>query len=235
MKQSVTIPLGALSLSGVIYLPPKFSKGVVFIHGGGRFNLERYAFLQHYFELHSIASLVFDCRGCGLSDGVFEESSLRNRMNDAEAALTYFQNLTSLPIQNIYVWGSSMGAHIASRLIDTNPQIAGVILQSGAAYGLEAEHLPMNEEFSAFIRKPDSWKNSPAFSTLEKFKGKLLVVYGADDALIPEGVKEHYRQLCKSQDDFIELEGGIHTLLRPQNERQKKALVKLAEVAVKFI
>lgn len=235
MFKKVRFLSGELELCGIIALPKVFNKGVVFLHGGGRSNVRRYTYLQHYFELKQIASLAFDSRGCGQSQGSFEEGSLSNRIVDAEAALTYFQQQTALSLSNIFIWGSSMGGHIACLLSEKYPHLEGIVLQSAAAYGNEAESLKFNQEFSQFIRQPQSWRYSPAFTTLAKFKGRILVVYAEHDTVIPEEVKEQYKTFCKRKKDDITIKGGTHNLLRPQNPTEQQALEDLAKLSAQFI
>jgi uncharacterized protein len=235
VRKDITFLSDNIKLFGVLVVPQRAQRGVIFFHGGGHASTKRYSFLQTYFEKVGIASLSFDFRGCGQSQGSFEDGSLVNRLIDAENALLFFQNQTGLAIDNIFVWGSSMGGHIACRLTEKYPKLAGVILQSAAAYGVSAENVLLNDEFSNMIRQEKSWENSPAFQALEKFAGKKLVVFGERDVVIPEEVKIEYKRLSQHNGKYICIEGGSHTLLHPQNEVQQLALEKLSEIAAQFI
>lgn len=233
MTEKVTFLSDSLLLSGVLTASKPSTIGALFLHGGGHSDKTRYAFLQSFFEKYGIASFAFDFRGCGESEGEFKNSSLTNRRRDAVAALEFFKQQTSLQDQHIYLWGSSMGAHVACRVVDNLPHIKGLILQSPAAYGAGAESLELNEQFTALIQRENSWINSPAFTSLEAFNGKILAVYGKHDDVIPEGVQQRYKQICHEKGGkVVLLRGGTHRLLSPQIKSQKLALVELAKSAV---
>lgn len=224
-----------LKLVGVLALPKAQAKcGVIFLHGGGHANYTRYKYLQEKLLEKNVVSLAFDMRGCGESEGTFSDSSLINREKDTGQALKYFREKNGLDASETYLWGSSMGAHVACKL-SNKLTIKGLVLQSPAAYGKFAESLPLGEKFTKEISVPSSWENSPAILELSKFGGSVLVVFGKDDTVIPEEVKKLYRSSIKSTDKFVILDGGAHTLLRPQNDDEKKTLEQLGDIAVDFI
>lgn len=236
MTKEVTFQSDSLSLSGILTIPKAPSVGVLFLHGGGHSNKTRYAFLQSYFGERTIASFAFDFRGCGKSEGEFKNGSLANRYTDAISALQFFKQQTSLDDNHIYLWGSSMGAHVACRVVDDFPNIKGLILQSPAAYGGDAELLELDETFTALIRRENSWIDSLAFASLERFRGRILVVYGEQDNVVPERVQIQYKQICQQKGgSVVTLQDGAHRLLNPQTEVQKLALVELAKSAVLFL
>lgn len=223
-----------LKLFGRLCLPKTFKVGVVFLHGGGQSNALRYEFLQSEFEKNNITSLAFDFRGCGKSEGNFEDGSLKNREVDAKNAINYFIKKSKLNIDQIYIWGSSMGGHVACKLTQEF-NFKGIILQSAAAYSLESENVKLNEEFTKLITKENNWTDSPAFKALTDFKNKKLVVYGQNDDVIPEGVKNKYKSILSANDKYTEIEKVGHKLLRPDNKDEIIALEKLAIVGIEFI
>lgn len=235
MKMNITIQSDGLKLHGRLTKPNSQTKcGVVFLHGGGNANATRYEYLQERLLANNIASLAFDMRGCGKSEGKFTDSSLVNREHDAHNAIKSFCNHTALDVSQIYLWGSSMGAHVACKLCNKFP-FKGLILQSPATYGSEIEELPLNEEFTKALHRPFSWKNSPAIEELSKFVGKILVIFGQSDNVIPIEVKKLFNQAIKSSDHFIVLNSGTHTLLRPSSTKEQKTLEQLSNVAIDFI
>lgn len=235
MFQKISFPSNHNKISGVLSLPDKYTTGVVFLHGGGKANLKRYEYLQKVFHKKGIASLVFDFMGCGESEGKFEDGSLNQRIRSAHGATNFFLKRTNLTTKDIYLWGSSMGAHVACRLLE-DLQVKGVILQSAAAYNKEAESKKFNEEFTSAIQKPITWEKSPAFKALETFNGKILVVYGENDSLIPTGVRDKYKQIANNNNGkFVVLKNGVHTLLRPSCPEEREALIKLGKVSSAYI
>lgn len=223
-------------LHGIIDLPAKARIGILFLHGGGQSTSSRYLSLQQKFSRVQIASLAFDFRGCGHSQGSFEEGSLIHRLADSQKALEEFVRRSKLPLKKIFLWGSSMGGHVASRLVDQNPEIRGLILQSAAAYGNDSEALPLNSQFTQSIQKPNSWLHSPAFTCLENYFGQVLVIYGQNDQVIPESVKDRYRQLAEAKGGHsFNLHQGTHQLLNPSNNSEAKILDQLTNLALNFL
>ena len=225
-----------LTLHGVLSLPPKYSTGVLFLHGGGQSNTSRYLYLQHEFANHSLASLAFDFRGCGQSQGRFEEGSLSNRLLDAQAALDFFILRSNLPTSSIYLWGSSMGGHLACRLTEQYPDLKGLILQSAAAYSAAAEPLLLNAQFTQAISVPNSWLYSPAFTALEAFTGNTLVIYGEHDIVVPPNIQTRYASIALAHGgQSVTLPSATHTQLRPQTPTEISALEQLTQIATEFI
>jgi len=181
-----------------------------------------------------IASLAFDFRGCGKSEGDFSQSTLADRLIDADSALSHFMAGTELKENQVFLWGSSMGGHIATRLCTMHPNLAGIILQSAAAYGIEAESIPFGPEFTDKLNEISSWHNSLAFSSLERFSGRKLVIYGENDDVIPHEIQDKYQNLT-IQENFHLLKGGIHSMLRPETSIQQNVWNEMINLATKFI
>ncbi|MBI5356791.1 alpha/beta fold hydrolase [Candidatus Collierbacteria bacterium] len=236
MFENIYFESSALKLFGVLAFKKACSLGAIFLHGGSQSSSKRFEFLQNFFLNRNIASLAIDFRGCGLSEGNFSNGSLLNRIKDAEEAVGFFQKKTGLDLSQIYIWGLSMGGYVVCRISVQFPKLKGLVLQSPAAYGKEAESTELGEEFTLRIRRPDDWSGSEAFSDLDLFKGRILVVYGKHDIDIPEGVKNRYREIAGNRKGkSVILEDGAHRLLSPQNDVEKTALKQLAEIAVEFI
>ena len=223
-----------LKLFGRICLPKGYKTGVIFLHGGGQSNTSRYELLQTEFEKINIASFSFDFQGCGKSEGKFEDGGLMNREVDAKNAVEFFVKESGLDIDQIYIWGSSMGGYIACKLTKQF-NFKGIILQSSALYSLKAETVRLNEEFTKLITKDNNWVDSPAFEALKLFKNKKLVIYGDNDFVIPESVKEKYKSLIGKNDKYVIIENGSHALLNPQNDLEKQALQEVANEGIDFI
>ncbi len=236
MNKTITFLSPPNYLHGIINIPPKTRIGVLFLHGGGQSTSSRYLTLQQEFSRARVASLAFDFRGCGQSQGKFEDGSLINRLMDAQNALNELILRSKISKSKIYLWGSSMGGHIACRLAEENPEIGGIILQSAAAYSKESEILPLNPQFTQSIQKPQSWLSSPAFTSLENYFGKILVIYGQNDQVIPEPIKNRYQQIAENKDGhFFTLHLGSHQLLNPSNDREKSTFNQLANLTLNFL
>jgi pimeloyl-ACP methyl ester carboxylesterase len=159
---------------------------ILMLHGAGQSNRSRFSYLADRFRDRGFGSFRFDFSGHGESSGTLATSSLAKRMNEARAAATFL----ALDTQPILV-GSSMGAHIASRLaVEVRARV--LILFSPAAFGAKAENLVFGPDFTKEIRTPGSYENSLVFGDLRKFAGDCLIVAGQNDNVIPEQVLTLY-------------------------------------------
>jgi len=200
-----------VKLIGNIVLPLNTQKGVVILHGGGIGCKEQFTELQEYLAQRQVASLAFDFRGVGESEGTFKEGNLIKRLKDAQVALDTFSSY--VPKQNISIIGVSMGGHIAARLTENNPEVHSIILLYAAAYGKRAEDKPLNHLFTAEIRKENSWIDSLAFTTLRKYKNPILIMYGEHELIIPEGVKSSYKKIMNEKSKYVILKDATHSFI----------------------
>jgi dienelactone hydrolase len=235
-SRSVSFVSCGLTLTGFLTHPDRGVNfpSVLFIHGGGKYSENLYKSWQEYLSNNGFASLSFYCRGVGSSMGEFSDGGLMNRLSDAMAAYDFLRESGISDPKRICIYGSSMGAHVAVRLVEKYPDIKAIILQSAAAYSLRAEKLSLNEEFTAEIRNNQRFDESPVFSILERFKGVAFVVYGEDDSLIPKPVKELFRGSINIG-SFTIIKGGTHKLLRPSNDVEMNARNELYRKGVDFL
>lgn len=234
--EKVKLKSRKVDIFGFLAKPKQNAKyGVVFLHGGGTANSQRYKELQRDFVKYGIASLALDFRGCGKSGGKYEDGSLENRLKDALAGVEYFMAETGISTNGLYLWGSSMGAHTACRVL-SSVNAAGVVLQSAAAYGKKAEVLPLGEVFSKEIRGKNSYAKSPSFVSLRKYMGKLLVMYWANETLISKEVKQEYRDIVREKKGtYIEFAGVGHAMLNPKNDKEKMVYKIMLEMGRSFL
>ena len=211
------------------------SPGILLIHGGGEATKERLLPLQEYLFQQNINSFDFDMRGVGESGGKFEDGSLNMRFEDAKAALNFLVKNNYFNEDKISIGGSSLGGHITVKLASEYKGIQSLLLYCPAAYSKEAEDRKLNEEFAKVIRVSGSWKRSPAFEYVKNFKGKILVIYGQEDEVIPGEVKRMYKKSLKKSDEFIVLRRIGHSLLNPSSTVEKKAFENLMNKTSKFL
>ena len=63
-----------------------------------------------------------------------------------------------------------------------------MILFCPAVYSDVSASLQFDGGFTEAIRKENSWENSSLFDELQKFYGRLFIVIGTEDSVIPPGV-----------------------------------------------
>jgi len=235
--KAVNFQSDGLTLRGsLVYpLPKNGYYGVLFVHGGGLYYpVDFYAAWQEYLGARGYSSFSFFGRGVAPSEGNFSDSSLNNRLKDAQAALEFFKNSGLVDQKVIAVYASSMGGHVAVRLLEKHKEIKALILQSAAAYGKALESLSLGTEFTEAVRKPESWRDSPVFKILANYRYPVKVVYGKADSVIPSEVQQKYCQSARKTTREILLGGG-HALLRPKTAAEKRALEKLYLGTVDFL
>lgn len=232
-KQTIYFTSDGNKLSANLYLPQEATEGVLILHGGGKSSKDRFIVLQEFLASHDIASFAFNFRGVGDSEGTFENGSLDNRLDDAIDALHEFSKY--IDTNRIYVIGSSMGGHVAAKLIEKEPHIPGLMLLYAAAYGKDAEDKKLNNAFTKEIHKDHNWDNSPAFSALENYAGNVLVVYGEHDAVIPQDVQQTYKKLIANKGTFLLLPHASHLLLSPQSKQEKQATEQAYAAILNFV
>lgn len=88
--------------------------------------------------------------------------------------------------------GNSMGGHVSLMALRELAAL-GVALLCPAIYSAEAHTLPLGPAFTAAIRKPASWRGSPAFAALREHLragGRALLLAKRADEVIPAEVTE---------------------------------------------
>ncbi|RZL66452.1 MAG: alpha/beta hydrolase [Variovorax sp.] len=178
------------------------------LHGGGRSTRQGFQPLLTSLAERGFSSASFDFHGHGESVGSLADSSLQHR---AEQVLAVAEGL-QLP-RPVSLIASSMGGHVACSLIAALAPSA-LVLYCPAAYEDAAQTAPFGPSFQAIIRATTSFSRSPAFDALEKFEGRLLLVLGTEDAVIPKAVEHEYatRARMARRVEILRLEGAGHHL-----------------------
>ncbi|MFD2642053.1 alpha/beta fold hydrolase [Pseudomonas japonica] len=147
------------------------------IHGAGDGHLGVFAGVRQALWQRGIGSTAFDCIGHGVTGGVKQGSSLREREAQARAVIEATRRPTA-------IIGASMGAYNAVRLSETCQPSALVLVVPGI-YHADAHAVPFGPAFSALIRQPRSWDGSDAWGILSRYRGRLLVIAAGGDEVVP--------------------------------------------------
>jgi len=158
------------------------SPKVLVLHGAGDSNRGRFQMLREDLFVEGISSVAFDFVGHGDTGGDLKSSSLSSRTRQA------CRVVDSLNLQQPFsVIGASMSAYTSVKLLQ-HYQIKSLILLVPAMYTSQANTIPFNRGFTDIIRRPQSWNHSDAWKILAKYRGRLLIVAGENDQIIPRGV-----------------------------------------------
>jgi pimeloyl-ACP methyl ester carboxylesterase len=158
------------------------SPPVLVLHGAGNSNRGRFRTLREELFAQGISSVAFDFVGHGDTGGDLKSSSLNSRTRQA------CRVVDSLNLQQPFsVIGASMAAYTSVKLLE-HYQIKSLILIVPAMYASAAYSIPFNRGFSDIIRQPQSWVQSDAWHLLADYTGRLLIVAGENDHIIPRDV-----------------------------------------------
>jgi pimeloyl-ACP methyl ester carboxylesterase len=179
------------------------------LHGGGPASGRAlFQNLRRALWERGVGTAAFDCVGHGETGGRLEGSSLESRTRQA---LTVLGRLTGPPRG---LMGVSMGGYTAVKLL-ASAGIDRLVLIVPAVYAREAYGQPFGAPFSRVIRRPRSWAGSDAWDLLGGFTGRLLVVAGENDAVIPPEVTARiYASASRSRERrLMVIPGAGHMVL----------------------
>lgn len=152
-----------------------------------KIHLNVFSDISSYLVRHGIASLRYDKRGIGQSEGDYWSAGFHSNARDALAALQFLKRQNTIRSEHIFMLGHSEGALIATRLAGGGAEIAGIILLAGAAQTGEA------------ILK---WQAQQIVEGLKGFNGWIIRTFHIDVAKaqqkqidkIKKSKKDWYRQ-----------------------------------------
>ncbi|WP_216318455.1 alpha/beta hydrolase [Deinococcus aestuarii] len=122
MEQFAQFKVGAQRVYGMVHVPegerpaPGWPAAVI-LHGftGNRGGDHRLLpLLSRFLAARGVASLRFDFRGSGESEGEFNEMTVAREVEDVEAAFDYVRGLPLLDPERVMLLGFSMGGLVAA-------------------------------------------------------------------------------------------------------------------------
>jgi len=174
-----------------------------------------------------IATIRFDFRGSGDSEGRFEDMTPLTELRDAQEVLEYVR---SQPFYNgnMGLVGYSLGGMIASLLAPSERDVKSVCLWSPAILNLELFE-ELSEDFESRLdgdgfldvgglrisrRFKDDALSMDASAELARFSGDVLIVHGTKDETVPFEPVSKYAKKQKFQ--LHAIEGGDHRFTKYQ-------------------
>lgn len=132
---------------------------------------------------HHAYAMGLNPAGMGHSEGDTWDESLQTRIDSWAAAAKWLVENTNTDPARLRIIGSSMGAHVALRLVEKlaadGITVDRLALISPAAYSSEAEDISFRVGWKN-LPKSDP-EDSPAIKALDDFNGKLLMSFVKDD------------------------------------------------------
>jgi pimeloyl-ACP methyl ester carboxylesterase len=148
-EEEVRFKSGEMQLAGTMALPDSGGPfpAVLFLAGSGqtdrnennkRLHINAFYDISHYLAQNGIASIRYDKRGVGQSEGDHWATGFYDHAQDALAALQYLKQQASIQAESIFMLGHSEGAFLAVKLAGSGVEVAGIILLAGGAQSGEA-------------------------------------------------------------------------------------------------
>ncbi len=172
-QQEVTFVSEGLKLAGTLTLPdsPQPAPAVLLVVGSGmvdrdeshpKLPIDVMRQLAERLAENGIASLRYDKRGVGASEGDFWTAGVSDNVTDAAAGIACLRSQPGVDPDRVYVCGHSEGATIAIRLAGAHEPIAGAILLAGV--GIKGEEALSGRGSRWFLACPGSRGSSSARS-----------------------------------------------------------------------
>jgi pimeloyl-ACP methyl ester carboxylesterase len=186
----------------------------VLLHGAGNGSKERLVPLLSEFAAHGCHALAFDFSGHGESTGLLRELSLRRRFEQAVSVIDAHARVDG-PL--VLVGFSMSGQTVADLARHYGDRVAALGLCAPAVYTAGAWDVPFGAgdgRFSEIIRRPGSWRESPALDVLRGYEGRAVLAVPGTDEVIPPAVTETVSEALARRAQFThwELPGAEHRL-----------------------
>jgi pimeloyl-ACP methyl ester carboxylesterase len=144
IEQEVRFSSGTFYLAGTLATPDGDGPfpGVLLIAGSGQVDrnenhkklaINVFREIAGYLAENGIATLRYDKRGVGASEGNYWETGFFDNVSDASSALHCLKAQKQIRPEEVFLLGHSEGALIATRLAAEGADVAGVILLAGPA------------------------------------------------------------------------------------------------------
>lgn len=215
------------SLAFATHRAPNHRGSCLSLHGGGPSSKETTDYLVPTFARAGYSWASLDFSGQGRSSGPLAESSLERRLGEAVDLCTH------LDMAPLVLIGTSMGGSIATKLTEVLP-VDRLILFCPAAYSVAAWGLRFGHGFTQEIRRPNSFLDTDAAEVCGRFRGRVLLVFGDQDEVIPPAVQTLYKTAFHRAESvtFVEIPGcphPIHRWLEYRHQEKQRLLTRVGD------
>lgn len=163
----------------------------------------------------NVASIRFDFNGHGDSDGAFENMTVWNEIEDANAILSYVKS--DPHVNHIYLVGHSQGGVVASMLAGLYPDLIKKLVLLAPAACLKDDALKGNARGVSYNPKkiPDSIpfknrnlggfylrvaQNLPIYDIAKNYTGPVSLIHGTNDQIVPAKYIEKYQAIYQNSE-----------------------------------
>jgi dipeptidyl aminopeptidase/acylaminoacyl peptidase len=190
------------------------------------------------------ATVRFDFKGSGNSDGEFYNMTSKSELQDALEIINLIKEDSRFDKDNVFVLGLSMGGTIALRLVGKESNLfKGCILWSAASLNKEIFSKSLEESKDKLVKTEHGYDvggievgenfikeilSYDAINESKKFKGPYLLIHGSNDPTVPLEVSKKASEFLPNSELHI-IDGADHTY------RSYKWSKELFEISLKFL
>jgi len=182
---------------------------IVYFHGntGNIFSHHRF---EHAEKLYNMGQnvLLISYRGYSKSSGSPSEEGI---FIDGESALNYAKNTLGFNLQQIFVFGRSLGSTVATHVAQ-NKKLKGVVLLTPLTSAKEMARF-MGFRYFSFLAQ----NRFNSIKKIKYLKSKLLIIHGTDDKQIPFAMGEKLYHKFKGKKKLVTIEDGGHNNIQIVN------------------
>ena len=175
------------------------------------------------------ATLRFDFRGSGESEGRFQEVTIPGEISDALSVFDWFSRQEGVDASRLAVLGLSMGGCVAAHVAGADPRVKALVLWAAVA-----DPIGLFQELQETTPAPPplGWQEDGTFdagghligqqfmvtladvnplAALTSYTGPALVMHGTKDPTVPPKHATMYAQALGERARLVWVEGADHT------------------------
>jgi alpha-beta hydrolase superfamily lysophospholipase len=159
-------------------------------------------------------ALVIDNRAHGESDGKYTGFTVLDRVD----VKCWVENIKD-KYDDIYLFGSSMGASTAGLVTADLPEIKGLVFDCGFTEPIEAFRTRVGDKVPPFVSEPTfffgrmwckmilgfDFKKVSTLEEMKKIQCPVLFIQGAKDTIVPKEMAEAMYEACPSENKKLEI------------------------------
>jgi uncharacterized protein len=180
-------------------------KVLLYLHGNG-INIGANVAHANRFHQLGFSVLLIDYRGYGRSEGTFPNEM--RVYQDAATAWNYLVQQRQIPQREIYIYGHSLGGAIAIDLAASNPDAAGLIVES--SFTSIQELITVRNMFSMFPVDLILTQRFESIKKVPRLKMPVLFIHGIADSTIPAFMSENLYCPAPEPKKLILVPGAEH-------------------------
>jgi fermentation-respiration switch protein FrsA (DUF1100 family) len=187
------------------FVPHPSPRGVMLVAHGNGGNLSGGAELLREFSSLGLSSMIFDYRGYGRSEGSPNGDGI---LDDARAARTWLSNRVGMPINQLLLFGDSLGGAVAVRLASEGGARGLIVTNTFSSLtDVAGYHYPWAPVRLLLRTKLES------DAAIRSYHGPLLQVHGDSDNVVPYRFGRKLFEAANEPKEFITVRSNDHTCL----------------------